>query len=197
MPRATVVDMTRRPHPPRSASVVIAALVATALMTATLTGCGPAAPTPTPTPTGFASEEEAFAAAEATYRAYVDALNQVDLSDPTTFEEVYRWTTGDANAAVRESFSQMHADNWSVSGDSIVTLVEPIAVRDGSDEVALAVCLDVSDVQVTDPIGESMVSPSRGQVQTMTVTVERSEALPTEFTVARIEGREGEPACGP
>ena len=38
---------------------------------------------PTPTPT-FANEDEAFAAAEATYRAYVDALNQVDLADPAT-----------------------------------------------------------------------------------------------------------------
>ncbi len=50
----------------------------------------------------FASEEEAFAAAEETYRAYVDALNQVDLSDPETFEAVYAWTTGDANADERK-----------------------------------------------------------------------------------------------
>ena len=32
-------------------------------------------PVPHRHPTGFASEEDAFAAAEATYRAYVDALN--------------------------------------------------------------------------------------------------------------------------
>lgn len=41
-----------------------------------LGACAPTpAPDPTPTPL-FASEEEAFAAAEATYRAYIDAANQ-------------------------------------------------------------------------------------------------------------------------
>jgi hypothetical protein len=40
-----------------------------------LLGCSPAPePEPTPTP-AFASEEEAFAAAEETYRAYIDAGN--------------------------------------------------------------------------------------------------------------------------
>src|SRR6188768_3952981 len=90
----------------------------------TTTGCF-APPDPEPTPL-FSSEEEAFAAAEATYRAYVDALNQVDLSDPETFEEVYAWTTGEANAGARKSFSQMHADGWIVGGESQVTKVEPI-----------------------------------------------------------------------
>jgi ABC-type oligopeptide transport system substrate-binding subunit len=52
-----------------------------ALALALTTACAPD-PAPTPSPTGFASQEEAFAAAEATYRAYVDALNAVDLADP-------------------------------------------------------------------------------------------------------------------
>ncbi|HOQ22628.1 MAG TPA: hypothetical protein PLN62_09415, partial [Microbacterium sp.] len=68
----------------RTFPAVGAALLALALVT----GCAPE-PAPTPTPTGFASDDEAFAAAEATYRAYVDALNAVDLSDPATFEPVY------------------------------------------------------------------------------------------------------------
>ncbi len=76
----------------RSAAVVVALAV-----TLGATACQPE-PTPTPTGPAFASEDEAFAAAEETYRAYVDALNQVDLSDPETFEAVYAWTTGEANA---------------------------------------------------------------------------------------------------
>ena len=77
-------------------SRLLAAAAVLACVLITTTGCF-AQPDPEPTPL-FSSEEEAFAAAEATYRAYVDALNQVDLSDPETFEEVYAWTTGDANA---------------------------------------------------------------------------------------------------
>lgn len=160
-----------------------------------LAGCGPADPSPTPTPTGFASEEEAFAAAEATYRAYVDALNQVDLSDPSTFEDVYRWTTGDANAEARESFSQMHADGWTVSGISEVALAQPLSADDSTETVLIAVCLDVGAVDVRDASGDSVVSPSRGSVQTMTVSATESGDSDTGFLISSIEGREGEPSC--
>ncbi len=77
-----------------------AAAAALALAAVAVTGCSTPAGAPKPTP-AFSSEAEAFAAAEATYRAYVDALNAVDLSDPSTFEDVYSWTTGDANAGAR------------------------------------------------------------------------------------------------
>ena len=116
-----------------------------ALVTGMATGCF-AQPEPEETPP-FASEEEAFAAAEETYRAYVDALNQVDLSDPETFEDVYAWTTGDANAGARESFSQMHADGWVVSGAIGSHTIEPESLSKADRNVVqLAVCLDVSGV---------------------------------------------------
>ncbi len=89
-------------------SVIVAA---SALAAALLSGCT-GEPAPVVSTPSFATEDEAFAAAEQTYRNYVDALNQVDLSDPATFEPVYAWTTGDANARARETFSQMHADGW-------------------------------------------------------------------------------------
>ncbi len=83
---------------------VAAVTVALAMVVPLATGCQPD-PAPSPTGPAFATEEEAFAAAEETYRAYVDALNQVDLSDPETFEAVYAWTTGDANASERKTLS--------------------------------------------------------------------------------------------
>ena len=70
---------------------VAAATLALALALGMTTACQPE-PAPSPSAPVFANEEEAFAAAEETYRAYVDALNQVDLSDPETFEAVYAWT---------------------------------------------------------------------------------------------------------
>ncbi|WP_300591665.1 hypothetical protein [Microbacterium sp.] len=159
--------MNRR-RPLRAASIVIAAM----LGVGALAGCGPADPSPTPTPTGFASEEEAFAAAEATYRAYVDALNQVDLSDPSTFEEVYRWTMGDANAGARESFSQMHADGWRVSGESKIVSVQPPEGGDRPDDVGLAIaCLDVSAVTLDDAEGTSVVDPDRPDIQAIAIKV--------------------------
>jgi len=130
--------------------------------TALIAGCAPSAePTPTKT-AAFASEDEAFAAAEKTYRAYVDALNNVDLSDPATFEDVYKWETGDALADEKKSLTGMHADGLLVSGETHV--VAYTAVRYRPDVVAPVMghaCVDISNVSVTNTAGESQVSPDR------------------------------------
>ena len=174
----------------RIASALAAALLAGALTV----GCTPT-PEPSPTPTGFATEEEAFAAAEETYRAYVDALNAVDLSDPETFEDVYAWTTGEANAGERKTFTDLHAKGLTVTGSSTAALVEPHGGFD-ADILALqlAVCLDVSNVDLTDEAGESVVSPNRGDVQSMLVTLVPG-STPTRLAISRFEGREGDPSC--
>lgn len=168
--------------------------VALVLASAALSGCTPQ-PAPTPTPTGFATEDEAFAAAEETYRAYVDALNQVDLSDPETFEPVYAWTTGEANAEARKSYTRMNADGWTISGESQVALIQPS--KELSIEpllVATAVCLDVSAIRGVDRDGASVVSPDRNDVQPMLITYDRA-ASSTGLLIASIEGREGDPLC--
>ncbi len=126
-------------------SRVVAVTFALAMVIGMTTACQPE-PEPSPSTPVFATEEEAFAAAEETYRAYVDALNQVDLSDPETFEPVYAWTTGDANANERETLSQMHADGWEVTGLTVVAEfraeqieLDSTRIRDRRD-----VCSDVS-----------------------------------------------------
>jgi ABC-type transport system substrate-binding protein len=158
-----------------------------------LAGCRPE-PAVEPTPT-FSSETEAFAAAEATYREYVKALNAVDLSDPETFDPAYTWTAGEANAGLRELFSQMHADGWVVAGESVVVLVAPLDITDLEGDVALAACLDVSGVTVVDDAGQSVVEADRRDVQSLTVTMVLSKSSPTKLLVSSISGREGEPSC--
>ncbi|GAA0496958.1 hypothetical protein KZC50_10185 [Microbacterium kitamiense] len=149
----------------RWTGTLLLALVTGAL----LTGCAPDASEPTPTPS-FSSDEDAFAAAEATYRAYVDALNQVDLSDPATFEPVYAWTTGEANANERKSLSQMSADGWQVEGDTVVaSFLRPTAPSTDSPTAAV-VCSDVSRVEVVDSGGTSVVPDARPDVYALSVT---------------------------
>ncbi|WP_106813744.1 hypothetical protein [Microbacterium timonense] len=148
----------------RNRGAVIAAGVA---LLVALSGCTTPAPEPTPTP-AFTSEEEAFAAAEETYRAYVDALNQVDLSDPETFEPVFALTTGEANANERKSLSQMHADGWNVAGATDVTRFFGESYKDGIVEAVI--CSDVSDVKVTDASGQSKVSTDRPDVYALRVS---------------------------
>jgi hypothetical protein len=144
----------------------VAVLAAVTLMSGCFGSPGPVETTP-----AFPSEEEAFAAAEETYRAYVDALNQVDLSDPETFEPVFALTTGDANAAAKQSLSQMHADRWEVGGQSEVVWVKP-GTRNDDDAVSIDICVDVSAVTLTGADGASQVAPDRPDRQQMVVQVE-------------------------
>lgn len=134
-----------------------------------LTGCRPE-PAVEPTPT-FSSEAEAFAAAEATYREYVKALNEVDLSDPETFEDVYAWTTGELNASDRESFSGWHAEGLQKVGLAHLISVTGRSLVPEEGMITVAACYDVSDVDVRDAAGNSVVDPNRPDIQALEVTL--------------------------
>lgn len=139
----------------------LAVLTGLALSIGVLSGCTPT-PEPTPTPTSaFASEEEAFAAAEETYRAYNDALNQVDPSSPDTFEKLFELSSGSFEQADRENFSIMHADGHTIEGQAEVLSFTGHETAPPFDTVTAIVCLDVSEVIVRDVNGDSLVNPNR------------------------------------
>ncbi|MGR6741927.1 hypothetical protein ACU6RU_07830 [Microbacterium sp. F1-18] len=145
----------------------VAALVVVALLTS---GCGSPASPPTLAPTTAApsptdSAAAAYAAAEATYRAYVDALNAVDLSDPTTFEPVYALTTGEVQEADRRNLTRYNTENVAMSGASVITSVD-YDDMDGS----LHACLDVSSVDLTAADGTSLVDPQRRAIQSLVIS---------------------------
>lgn len=144
-------------------------------------GCTPT-PEPTPTPTGFANDAEAFRAAEETYRAYVDALNQVDLRDPKTFEPVFAWMTDRALAAEKKSLTTMHADGWTVSGESRISALHKGGRENGG--VAMVACLDVGDVAVVDGAGVSQVDPDRYDIHAFRLLFQRSDVSPTQLLIA-------------
>lgn len=190
MPVASVSTMAHRMRR------TILAGAATALALALTTGCTPEPePAPSPSPTGFASEEEAFAAAEATYRAYVDALNQVDLSDPATFEAPLAWTTGNLNSADKKSFSQSHAEKESLVGAFKVRLVEPARWDRQTGVASLFACLDVSGTDVLDSDGVSKVPVDRSPVIALDVELVKSATTETGFAVTETTAREGDPQC--
>lgn len=164
-----------------------AALLALALVATMTTGCL-AQPEAEPSPT-FGSEKEAFAAAEATYRAYVHALNEVDLSDPATFEGVYAWTTGELNSSDRRSFSKWHANGYVMTGDAVAASVSPVPAdsEDPTESIQIDACYDVSAVDVTDSSGLSLVSPERPSLQPLRITVVGSNTSPTTLVVSSID----------
>ncbi|MFE6994342.1 hypothetical protein ACFVAE_00120 [Microbacterium sp. NPDC057659] len=147
-----------------TSSRTLAALTAGLLALGLLAGC---APTPEPKPTktaAFASDEEAFAAAKKTYEEYTKALNAVDTTDPETFEPVFSWTMGDADAAIRKALSQLHAENVTMAGETKIASFKQVSVDAASGQVVLAMCVDVSETDTIDKDGKSLVPEGRSDL---------------------------------
>jgi len=126
-----------------------------------LSGCTPTAePTPTPSP-AFSSEEEAFAAAEATFSDYIDALNRVDTRDPSTFEPLFELSSGGVEASDRKNFSRMHAEGQVLAGNTSIIFFEGQESEPPFERIRASACLDVSKVRITNQDGTSGVSPDR------------------------------------
>ena len=152
----------------------LALLVAGAL-TFGLAGCfgQPAAKPSTPAP-AFTSDAAAYAAAEKVYREYVDALNQVDLADPKTFEPVFALTTGKLNGQDRKSLTTMHAEGWRVGGETRTLSFTPATWDTTTGEIRAHACSDVSAVSLVDADGTSKVSVDRPPVYSLDLTFIRT-----------------------
>lgn len=155
-----------RPHPS------LACIAAATLALLGLTGCSPVPqPTPSPTPTPlFASEDEAFAAAEATYRELIDRSNEVDTADPHTFEPLFELSSGDFEKSDRKAYSAMHAEGIVIAGDNRVLSFAGLSANPPYTTVDALVCLDVSEVTATDAEGNSVVDPARPSVYGLRIT---------------------------
>ncbi|MBT2486305.1 MULTISPECIES: hypothetical protein [unclassified Microbacterium] len=168
----------------RPASSFITALAVTSVM---FSGCT-AAPQPSPTPTAaFASEEEAFAAAEETYRAYNDAFNDIDVSDPSTFERLFEVSSGDFEAADRETLSGLHADGYMFVGEIEVVAFEGVSSSRSLDRVLADVCVDLSRSDIVNDAGGSVVNADRPDVNPLRVSFHLSRG---RFLIERADVNE-------
>lgn len=161
--------------PHRTTLHALAGISAALLMIAGLSGCTPE-PEPTPTPTAaFASEEEAFAAAEEVYRAYIDASNHVNVSDPETFEPLFDLASGDFEAADRKSLSELHAENYTLRGSVSMAHFDGVSSAYPYDVITATICVDVSKSDVVDSSGNSVVPTTRPDMNPLRVTFRQSD----------------------
>lgn len=167
----------------------LGALSAGLLSLGMLAACTPASePEPEPTETAlFASDEEAFRAAEETYEAYTAALNEVDTSNPDTFEPAFQWTAGAASTALRESLTELHAEEVALVGDTVIATSTPVSADLAEGVVSIHVCADVSDTDVLDAAGKSLVPDGRAPIQSMLVEL-RSGKTKTGLVVTSTTG---------
>lgn len=165
-------------------------LAAAGLLIGMLSACTPE-PKPIPKPTktaAFATDEEAFAAAEQTYQAYTEAMNSVDLANPATFDSLYQYSTGDFRAADKETYSTLHAEGLRMIGQVRVAKFQGVTFDQQSQDVEAQVCVDVSQSDVVDAAGESKVSPNRPDMNPLRVYF---EAEKDSVLIARAERDEG------
>ena len=140
----------------RTAAHALAGISALVLTVGFLSGCTPE-PDPTPTPTAaFASEEEAFAAAEEVYRAYNEAADSA-TSNADEF------LTGTALEEYLEGAQYLSANGLTLGGvTKVVSFVGKSA--DVSGEVArisAEACVDLSQSTVLDSSGANVTPTER------------------------------------
>lgn len=159
---------------------VVALLLAMALALA-LAGCVPDAPvaTPAPSPTStpvFASDEEALAAAEEAYRAYLAVSDQIGNEGGADPERIADVVTGELLAVETDGFETFAANRWRTTGSTILrSLMEQRVDLSGSPTVVAYVCVDVTAVDVLDSSGQSLVAPSRPGLQPFVVGFDPSD----------------------
>lgn len=160
----------------RTAPTPVAAIGLLLLAGATLTGCSPA-PEPTPTPTAaFTSEEEAFAAAEETYRAYNDAGNARRAGDGSPDPQDF--LVGAALEGDIDAGNALKEKGLTVTGDVRVESFNGTKATLSGDtaKVVAVVCLDATNARVIDAAGRD-VTP-----------LEREPTVAQEVTFMEING---------
>jgi len=140
------------------------------LIACTVAGCLPVDPAPVPTiaPAGtpiFASDEEALAAAEDAYAAYLAVSDQILNEGGADPERIDGVVTSDIAAIEKAGYLELESAGLRTVGRTTFfgTVLQRFeaASPDGRDVVTVYLCSDVSGVDVLDFAGNSVVSPDR------------------------------------
>lgn len=162
----------------------LGALSAGALALGALSGCAPS-PEPSPTKTAlFASDEEAFAAAEETYRAYTEASNARRNGDQSVDPQDF--LTGEALESHIDSLRALDEAGLRVVGDVSVVDFRPMSdsVRRDGQSLSAVVCLDLANARTLNSDGDDVTPSDRPQVIALgasMIWVEKAYAISREF----------------
>lgn len=152
-------------------------LFAALALTATLlAGCG-GEPAPVETTPAFASEDEAFAAAEATYRAYVDASNTSLKSDQSETDPT-QFLIGLALEGELDSSRELAESARKITGEFRVDRVSLRQFDAESKSVVIAACLDISGTAIVNASNEDVTPAERVSVVPLEIVVQGAASSP-------------------
>lgn len=119
-------------------------------------------PTPSVTPV-FASDEEALAAAEESYKRYLAVSDQIFAEGGANPERLAEVATGTFLEAETEGFKRIAANGWHSVGSAAIHTIDLQQFSPASDVemVTVYLCDDVGGVDVVGADGISVVSPDR------------------------------------
>ncbi len=146
-------------------------LLAAALSSSACAGPSPAPATPSGSPTP-ASDEEAFRAAEATYRAYVDALNAARRGDTPDLSP-HSFLSGGALVSAKQTAEELAAAGLQLRGISTVLTYRPINRADGL--VTFDVCIDLRDTRLFDDTHNDVTPRERPEQQSLRVVFDEDD----------------------
>ncbi|WP_157156023.1 MULTISPECIES: hypothetical protein [unclassified Diaminobutyricimonas] len=191
---------TRRRPVARDAAIGLAVSVGLALSLA-LVGCSPDAAVPTPpeptTEPIFASDEEALAAAEQAYAAYVSVSDQVMTAGAADIEPLRSVVSPRFYETEVPSLEEFHAAGYRTTGTTKVRDVRLQQFNPDSttDVVVIYLCSDVSAVDVLDKDGRSVVGPERPNETSFEIGFDVTSDAPPEIAVAWREPWQGTATC--
>ena len=142
----------------------ILTVVGVVLLTTMMAGCigpepgGRHKPSPSPTPV-FASDEEALAAAEAAYGAYLAVSDAISSDGGANPERLAASVTAEELAESIELYKSFEIEGIRTRG---TTTFDSVALQRADDyEVAIYLCLDVTQVRMIDTGGADVTPASR------------------------------------
>ncbi len=154
-------------------------LAATLLAVLVLTGCttpaSPPPPPPPPEPTPvFASDEEALAAAEKAYAAYIATVDAILRDGGSSPERLRPLVSMEVYERESRGFEEFANQGWRGTG---ATSFHLSLQRYDNAEVTAYVCEDISATDVINREGHSIVTPDRATLYEFQVTFAADDAL--------------------
>ena len=180
------------------------ALVVAALSLLALAGCvpddDPVIPGPLPSSTPiFASDEEALAAAEEAYGAYLAVSDQIIADGGQRPDRLLEVATQEVLDVEIEGYEQLVELGWHGVGASTLDHLtlqsfDAFAVG-GKAAVTVYACVDVSGVDIQDSAGVSVVSADRPSRTPFQTTFDTSGDGPPGLVLAAKEPWSGDDFC--
>ncbi|GAA2532573.1 hypothetical protein GCM10009860_10630 [Microbacterium mitrae] len=140
--------------------------------------------TPTPEYTPGVDPDADVAAAISTYEAYVEANNDVELSDSETWDSVLALLADPYLSDSISSYEELAAAGYKFEGDA--QIVSAVATKVQSTIVNLHVCTDFAETMTLDSNGVLIGSAEDYAVKSMNVILQSNDGVQFGWAIVHI-----------